>query len=69
VSSTASATEVQKNFGVYHDQALSEPAPGLVFNFSRLLLQNPVRHPWAAAGKRHCAGHGRHNLIGNHNCR
>ena len=25
VSSTATATEVQKNFGVYHDQALSEP--------------------------------------------
>ena len=25
MSSTASATEVQKNFGIYHDQALSEP--------------------------------------------
>lgn len=25
VSSTATASEVQKNFGAYHDQALSEP--------------------------------------------
>ena len=25
MSSTATASEVQKNFGVYHDQALSEP--------------------------------------------
>jgi antitoxin StbD len=25
VSHTASASEVQKNFGAYHDQALSEP--------------------------------------------